>query len=248
MHKILIIEDEPEILELLKGRLESENYQVMTAPHGEDGFSKFLKEQPDLVILDLMLPGINGYEVCRKIRIGEQSKIPILMLTALSQDADRIVGRLRGANQYMTKPFKADEVLAQVKLLLNNSEKKEDGIKIKKILVVDDDPDIVELLKVRLEESGYGVMTASNGIEAFAKAREEKPDLIVLDAAMPVMDGCKFAKEIKWQSEIKDVPILVLTAHFYTREIFDNIGIAHFLTKPFDPKVLLGTIAACIKS
>ena len=247
MHKILIIEDEPEILELLKGRLESENYQVMTASNGEDGFLKFLKEQPDLVILDLMLPGINGYEVCRKIRIGEQSKTPVLMLTAISQDADRIVGRLRGANQYMTKPFKAHEVLAQVKLLLNNSEKKEGGRTIKKILVVDDDPDIVELLKVRLEENGYGVMTASNGIEAFAKAREEKPDLIVLDAAMPVMDGYTFAREIKWHSEIKDVPILVLTAHFYMREIFDDIGIERFLTKPLEADELLDKVRLFFK-
>ena len=120
MRKILIIEDELDIVELLKNRLELYNYQVITAFDGQDGFAKFLNEQPDLIILDLMLPKINGYEVCRKIRREKDDKTPILMLTAKDTDVDKIVGRVKGADQYMTKPFVAEELLDTVKLLLKN--------------------------------------------------------------------------------------------------------------------------------
>lgn len=118
MKKILIIEDEPEIVDLLKNRLESCGYSVLSAFDGMDGFSKFSEEHPDLVILDLMLPKISGYEVSRRIRIEKESKTPILMLTAKNESADKIIGRLRGANTYMTKPFCADELIHQVRLLL----------------------------------------------------------------------------------------------------------------------------------
>ena len=119
MKKILIIEDESEIIELLKNRLELCDYEVVTAADGEDGFSKFLKGQPDLVILDLSLPKISGHAVCRRIRMEKEDKTPIIMLTAKNGEADKIVGRLQGANKYMTKPFKPEELLAEVKLLLN---------------------------------------------------------------------------------------------------------------------------------
>ena len=119
---------------------------------------------------------------------------------------------------------------------------------MKKILVVDDDPGICELLESRLNTNGYEVIKSSNGVEAFVKAKDEKPDLIILDAAMPVMDGYQFVKETRWQAEIKDIPILILTARMNTKEMFDAIGIAHFLTKPFDSKKLLGMVAECVKN
>ena len=120
MKKILVIEDEPEIVELLKNRLELFDYKVITAFNGEEGFSEFLKEQPDLIILDLMLPKISGHEVCRRIRREQNDDTPIIMLTAKNDEADRIVGKVQGADQYMTKPFKAEELLDKVKFLLKN--------------------------------------------------------------------------------------------------------------------------------
>ena len=119
---------------------------------------------------------------------------------------------------------------------------------MKRILVVDDDPNIVELLQLRLEANGYEVSTASNGIEAFAQAKEQRPDLIVLDAAMPIMDGYQFMQEVRWRAEFKDIPILVLTARTHTKDLFDAIGIANFLSKPFDSKKLLGMVSECIKN
>ncbi|MBI5415853.1 MAG: response regulator [Candidatus Omnitrophica bacterium] len=118
MKKILIVEDDPELAFLLKRCLESGGYQVITACDGEEGFSKFITERPGLVILDLGLPKINGYEVARKIRKEREDKTPILMLTGKGEDADRIIGRVRGADKYMTKPFELEELLEQVKSLL----------------------------------------------------------------------------------------------------------------------------------
>jgi DNA-binding response OmpR family regulator len=117
---------------------------------------------------------------------------------------------------------------------------------MKKILVVDDDPNICDLLRIRLEANGYEVTTASNGVLAYVKANDEKPDLIILDVAMPTMDGLKFVQATRWQTEMKDIPILILTARLNTKELFDSLGIAHFLTKPFESKELLGMVAECV--
>jgi len=119
---------------------------------------------------------------------------------------------------------------------------------MKKILVVDDDPHICENLKLRLESNGYAVSTASNGVVAFVKASEEKPDLIILDVAMPTMDGLKFVQSTRWKEEMKDIPILILTARVNTKDIFDTLGIEHFLAKPYDAKELLEKVALCVKS
>jgi len=116
---------------------------------------------------------------------------------------------------------------------------------MKKILVVDDDPNICELLTLRLESNGYEVITASNGVVAFVQASDEKPDLIILDVSMPTMDGLKFVQATRG-FEMKDIPIIILSARMNTKEIFDALGVAHFLTKPFDPQELLGAVAECI--
>ena len=117
--KILIIDDEADIVELLCSRLKAQEYETVSAFDGEEGLSKFKKEVPDLVILDLNMPQMNGLEVCRIIRREQEDNTPIIMLTAKNADADRIIGRVRGADIYMTKPFNAHAVIDQVKILLN---------------------------------------------------------------------------------------------------------------------------------
>jgi adenylate cyclase len=116
-----------------------------------------------------------------------------------------------------------------------------------KILVVDDDPDIIKVIKARLEANHYEVISANNGLEAFVKASEEKPDLIILDVSMPTMDGLKFVKATRG-FEMKDTPILILTALKLTQDTFKTFGIYHFLTKPFKSEELLEKVAECIKN
>jgi DNA-binding response OmpR family regulator len=117
---------------------------------------------------------------------------------------------------------------------------------MKKILVVDDDSNICELLENRLEANGYQVIKASNGVEAFVKANDERPDLIILDVSMPTMNGLEFVQSTRW-FEMKDIPIIILTALMDTKEIFNTFGITNFMTKPFDPDQLLEKIEECIK-
>lgn len=117
--KILIIDDEPDILEMLVLRLEANNYEVISATDGQKGLDKARTENPDLIILDLMLPKIDGYKVCRMIKFDEKyKKIPVILFTARSQEADIKLGLEVGADAYITKPFEPSFFLAKVAELL----------------------------------------------------------------------------------------------------------------------------------
>lgn len=111
--KVLIVEDEQPIVEILKFNLEKEGYDVDYALDGITGYNKAIKEECDLILLDVMLPGMDGFEVCRKVR--EKSTVPIIMLTAREEEVDKVLGLELGADDYMTKPFSIRELTARVK-------------------------------------------------------------------------------------------------------------------------------------
>src|SRR5215475_2682708 len=119
MSRILIVEDDAAILCGLRDNLEFESHQVLTAADGEAGYQTLCEHSPDLVILDLMLPKLSGYELCKRVR-GEGFNAPILMLSARSQEGDRVLGLDLGANDYVTKPFSLRELLARVRALLRH--------------------------------------------------------------------------------------------------------------------------------
>ncbi len=121
MSRILIVEDDPAILRGLTDNLKLESYEVLTATDGEAGYRLIGERKPDLIILDLMLPKLSGYEVCRKVR-GEGGTTPILMLTARGEEGDRVLGLDLGADDYITKPFSVREVLARVRAVLRRSQ------------------------------------------------------------------------------------------------------------------------------
>jgi len=118
MIKVLIIEDELEILSFLEPELIYEGYDVEVATNGRIGFEKIQNGTYDIVLLDIMLPGLSGIEVCRRVR--KFSNIPIIMLTAKDQIADKVTGLDTGANDYMTKPFSIEELLARMRSVLRN--------------------------------------------------------------------------------------------------------------------------------
>ena len=117
MKRILIIEDDPAILLGLKESLVEENFEVLTASDGEEGYQKGKKENIDLIILDLVLPSKNGIEICKDLRAHEIS-IPILMLTSKREEIDKVLGLEIGADDYVTKPFSIRELIARIKALL----------------------------------------------------------------------------------------------------------------------------------
>ena len=116
---VLVVEDEPKITELLKLYLERDGYQVVTAISGEGALSTFHQKAPELVLLDINIPGVDGLEVCRQIR--RESALPIIMLTARDEEADKLIGLELGADDYVTKPFSPREVVARVRAVLRRA-------------------------------------------------------------------------------------------------------------------------------
>jgi len=127
MKKILIVDDEQDIVESLKFVLEGCNYSCYCAYNGEDGLNLAREIEPDLIILDVMMPRINGYKISRLLKFDKKYQdIPILMITARSQEEDKLIGEETGANEYITKPFDLDDVLNIVKKYLEMAEEKEE--------------------------------------------------------------------------------------------------------------------------
>ncbi len=120
MKKILVVDDEPTLVATLQYNLEREGYEVVTAADGESGLSAARDTRPDVIVLDLMLPGLDGLDVCRILR--REMTVPILMLTAKTEEVDKVVGLELGADDYVTKPFSMRELLARVRALLRRAE------------------------------------------------------------------------------------------------------------------------------
>lgn len=139
--KILVVEDEPSLIFTLQDTLENEGYTVFIAEKGDEAIDIVKKEHPDLMVLDLMLPGMSGYDVCKKVRAMSYT-FPIIMLTARDQEIDKVTGLNIGADDYMTKPFGVKELLARIQARLRRSEQ---YAKAKPINEVDMDPVHIDL-------------------------------------------------------------------------------------------------------
>jgi len=120
--RILVIDDEKDLIELVRYNLEKEGFQVKSAQNGERGLAAAMQELPDIILVDLMLPGIDGLEVCRSLRNHSRTaRIPVIMLTAKSEESDRVLGLELGADDYVTKPFSPRELIARIKAVLRRT-------------------------------------------------------------------------------------------------------------------------------
>ena len=119
---ILLVDDDPNIIGLAKMYLEQDGFRVTSASDGNVALKKILNDRPNLVVLDLMLPGLDGWEICRRVRA--ESDVPIIMLTARNDDIDKIVGLELGADDYLTKPFNPRELVARIKAILRRTERR----------------------------------------------------------------------------------------------------------------------------
>ena len=163
MKRILIIEDDRDIVELVRYNLANEGFQVNAALDGASGLSSLKKTPPDLLLLDLMLPKISGLEICREVRKDESlNRLPILMLTARGDEADRVVGLEMGADDYVTKPFSFRELLARIRALLRRSEAQAQAA----------DSETIELGAVRVDLAGRRLLRGSEVLPVKPKAFE----------------------------------------------------------------------------
>ena len=118
--RVLIVDDEPDIVELIEFNLKLENIECITAYDGEEGLSKAKEENPDLIVLDIMLPKINGYKIARLLKFDESYRhIPIIMLTARTQQSDVALGKETGADEYVPKPFSMDDLVGMIRKYLS---------------------------------------------------------------------------------------------------------------------------------
>ena len=163
--KILVADDEPNIVRLLRLYLRNEGYEVVAAGDGRQALDRFAAEAPDLVLLDLMMPQLSGLEVCTEIR--KKSDVPVIMLTARSEDIDKIVGLEMGADDYITKPFNPREVVARVKAALRrrNWDRDADG---------EPDPSPVSVGNITMDPAGREVTVAGTRV----RLRQREFDLL----------------------------------------------------------------------
>jgi two-component system alkaline phosphatase synthesis response regulator PhoP len=174
---ILIIDDEQRIIDLARMYLEQDGYTVKSATDGALGYKQIVENEPSLVVLDLMLPGMDGLEICRKVR--GQSDVPIIMLTARSDDIDKIVGLELGADDYLTKPFNPRELLARVKAILRRSDRKTAQASTEAVtvgnLTIDPDRRVVEIgdrsVDLRMKEFDLLLVLARNLGRVFSRER-----------------------------------------------------------------------------
>lgn len=160
--KILVVDDDPNICELLKLYLENEGYTAFVANDGQEAVNVFRNKSPELVLLDIMLPKMDGWQVCREIR--KTSNVPIIMLTAKGEVFDKVLGLELGADDYVTKPFDAKEVMARIKAVLrraNGSTADEDNSK--KIVVYDNLE--INIINYELKVKGVPVDTPPKELE-----------------------------------------------------------------------------------
>lgn len=229
--KILIIEDEQILGEIILNKLSSEGYQVFLAHDGDLGMQKMAELKPDLILLDLIMPKKNGFEVLEEMqKLDTLKNIPVVVISNSGQQSEieRIV-RL-GVRDYIIKAqFSPDEVIEKVRKYLNQEYKekgtinsvsvpdeKHSGKKIK-ILLAEDDQFLSSLVAQRLGKDGYAILNATDGKQVLKVLEENTPDLILMDILMPEMNGIEVLKTIRSQEKYKDIIVI----------IFSNLGQDH---------------------
>ena len=158
--KILVADDEQNVVELLRLYLEKEDFAVITANDGEEALAKFTPENPDLVLLDVMMPKLDGWQVLREIR--KKSNTPIIMLTAKGETFDKVLGLELGADDYVVKPFDSKEIVARIKAVLRRTDKTNEGSDTKEVSY---DKLVVNMTKYELKVDGKAVDTPPKELE-----------------------------------------------------------------------------------
>lgn len=255
--KILVVNDDADMLATIETILEQGGYNVITAPDGSKGIRVLEEELPDLVISDVVMSGVGGYEFYKLIEHKLKSLgIPFILSAERGDKENLWSGMAPDLDGYISKPLDAEELLATVKAVLERAEilrrSSEEGEGesadrhsiAKKVLVVDDHPPIRRAIRALLEKEDYQVIEASDGVEAVIKTLQYRPDLIFMDIVMPVMDGLTACARIKSISSIEKIPIIVLTAKRQREDVVNTAraGAVDFIVKPFSPRMLIDKV------
>ncbi len=257
--EILVVDDVPANVKLLEVKLANEYYDVISAKDGYEAIKKAKEHKPDLILLDVMMPGMDGFETCRKLKEDiEVSHIPVVMVTALSETADRVRGLEAGADDFLTKPindialFARVKSLVRIKVLLDELRLRDKtGVEMgvldegentftqnvsgSRILIIDDDVVQLKHLTERLEKE-YAIEGLSKPESAVNIATHGTFDLIIVSTQLVDMDGLRLASQIKAQEATRSVPVLMLVDEDDTRAMLKGLelGVNDYIVMPVD--------------
>jgi PAS domain S-box-containing protein len=206
---ILVIDDEPAVRDLMKRFLGKEGFRVETASGGKDGLKLARELRPHAITLDVMMPKMDGWSVLSALKADpELADIPVIMFTVVD---DKNLGYSLGASDYLTKPIDRERLVSVIR---QHTKAPAPG----RVLLVEDDANMRDLLRRMLEKEGWAVAEAKNGRVALERIAEEEPALILLDLMMPEMDGFELVAELRKHKAWHSIPIVVLTAKNITSE------------------------------
>ena len=259
-------------VKLVEGILKKDGYESIKAFGGEEALAKVRSERPDLILLDVMMPGMDGYEVTRRLKADSATAaIPIIMITALNGTEDKVCGLECGADEFLTKPVNAAELLARTKSMLRLKQYQDqlmlrtrsetafgeghgplaaapDRPRRQHVLLVEDNDKDLRLLSGQIEDHGYDVSVAHDGEEALQRILAGGVDLVLLDIFLPGMDGFEVCQRLKESAETRDIQVALITC---LKDLEGKIkgmklGADDYLVKPVDGRELSVRVKALL--
>jgi CheY-like chemotaxis protein len=202
------VEDDRRSFDLLRAYLEAAGVRVIGARDGEEGLDTVRRLSPAGVILDILLPGIDGWEVLAQLKADPQTApIPVIVVSMLDE---RGRGFALGAAEYLVKPVGKEQLRAALHRAAAMPERKH------AVVAIDDDPLSIELVRANLETEGWAVLGAATGQEGLALIRERQPSAVLLDLLMPGMDGFEVVEALRTDPDTKSIPVVILTSKSMT--------------------------------
>jgi signal transduction histidine kinase/DNA-binding response OmpR family regulator len=202
---VLAIDDDPDVVLLLKENLADAGYRVVGASNGADGLRLARELRPSAITLDIVMPETDGWQVLHGLKADPATRdIPVLLLTVVDQ---KDLGYRLGAADYLMKPFERDDLIAALQRVAPHC---------RRLLVVDDDPHVADLVRQSLEDEPYRIDVAEDGLAALEAIATRRPDVLLLDLLMPRMDGFEVIASLQKDPERRDIPVIVLTAKTLT--------------------------------
>ena len=272
-NRILIVDDDPLNVKLLVNKLPKDQYETILAYDGQTAVEKAKADMPDLILLDIMMPGLDGYEVTKILKRDPDTKdIPIILVTALDGTEDKLKGLEAGADEFLNKPVNTAELMARVKSLLrlklyqdqlksrsrsqtlvttpqHKNQPNMDRVNLPMILIVEDDEKYSDFIQSYLQGEAYQIKVIRSGEETLSRVLKEKIDIILLDILLPEMDGFEVIRRIRQMEEAKNIQIAAITC----LEDMENkikgidLGADDYLVKPIDKHELRVRVKALIK-
>ena len=238
MPKILVIEDNPVDVETIKAGLKKKDYEVLIAGNGEEGIRLAEEEKPDLIFMDMILPGIDGLEATIRLKRNPKTKgIPIVALTVMDSNEFVATCFKKGVSAFIKKPYDFEEIFDKAEIILGFQKSGS-----KKILVIDTEYVLANKITMDLMRIGYQVITSPNGKTGIIDMNEENPDLVLLDDSNSGNGTYKVFEELNKSNGKTAVPVVLMTDQLTPEEIqeeMDRLGADDYISKPFDTKELL---------